>query len=100
MPTFTVDLSEYTEKDLADLSHVEVEIDDYDLEYEGWVHEDDVDHSDCINRDDLEYEGYSKVGDYVSPVLEYLFKNNPEITPALKDILDIIGVETWRLKSV
>lgn len=100
MPTFTVDLSEYTKKDLSNLSNIEVEIDDYDLEYEGWVHGDDVDHNDCINRDDLEFEGYYKTGEYLSPVEEYLFKNNPEITPAMKDILEIIGVEVWRMKSV
>jgi len=63
---------------------VEDEVNDWDLENAGWIHE-----------DDLEDKGYIKV----DAVEEYLFKNNPEITPALKDILDIIGVETWRLKS-
>lgn len=66
----------------------EVEISEYDLKNAGWIHE-----------DELADEGWFKEEDLINKVYDYLFKNSTVINGTLKDILDIIGVETWRLQT-
>ncbi len=69
-----------------------VDIDAWELKDHGYIHEDDLEDEGWVKKEDFK--------DFKNPVEHYLFRENPEITPALKDILEIIGVEVWRLKSV